>query len=166
MNILGFQFLLLVLVTIYDLDKICAQNATKMLSIPLIATNVLGPKKFERIIVPYYPPIPKKEIPVTEKVMDIENTTQEVKTSSKKPANCDDGKKSDTKSYSYVTRTDGFSKKPVPKKFSSSSAPKSSPKVSESKFKEESKSKDTKSKDLPVEHKTRTTHQPPYLQYA
>lgn len=158
MNKIGYKFLLLVLVSFcYNLDRICAQNATKMLSIPIISTNVLGPKQFERIVVPYYPPIPRKEIPVTEKVVDIESTTQEVKTSSKMPQispNCNDGKRSDTKSYSYVTRSDGFSKKPPPKKYSapSQSKPIQTPtKVSEPK---ESKPKDIKSKDLPVEHRT------------
>ncbi|KAL7048798.1 hypothetical protein ACKWTF_003491 [Chironomus riparius] len=150
MNIIGFKFLLLVLVTIcYNLDKICAQNATKMLT-PIIATNVLGPKQFERIVVPYYPPIIRKEIPVTEKVVDIENTTQEVKTNSIKAPNYNGGKKSDTKSYSYVTRSDGFSKKPPPKKYSPVSQPKQPPKVIEP------KSKDSKPnpKDLPAEHRT------------
>lgn len=153
MNSLGYKFLLLVLVTFcFYLDGICAQNSTKMLSIPIISTNVPGPKQFERIIVPYYPPIPRKEIPVTENVMDIENTTQEVKRSSKMPqipSNFNDGKRSDTKSYSYVTRSDGFSKKPPPKKYSAPSHPKSKQVPTK-----ETKLRDNKkSKDLPVEHR-------------
>lgn len=97
-----------------------------MMTIPLISTNILGPKKFERIIVPVYESLPyprdleDEEKPVTEKVIDIENSTPNYRLIIQKPRTFEDGKGNYRKSFNYSTN----SKKPSEKLNEYSTRPK------------------------------------------
>ncbi|KAG5678492.1 hypothetical protein PVAND_008160 [Polypedilum vanderplanki] len=127
MDILKRKFLLSVLTFIicYNINKTIAQNLTtitiKPLTyhvpiIPIINTSNLGPKKFERIIVPTYPindspknySNEKKKFGSEKREKEPEEKKVKPKINSK---NYDDRKGNSYKTYSYVNRDDDHKKK-------------------------------------------------------
>lgn len=113
MDVLKKNIIFLVLLSSFISGRICAQNSTELSSnrrardIPIVITNILGPRQFERIVVPLDPPSVKKY-----NNNYNGDTGKEIATKLNSPNNRNNGDEKRV-AFSYLNRKDGHSQNPL-----------------------------------------------------